>query len=92
MLVNVSEWGQAADSSKDSGELEEERDTNVGECAVQVYRQLLNDFFRLIVKLNSGVDSVGKAEEVYKLKLTNSELRAKLNNLEKEREKTKQSI
>lgn len=32
-----------------------EADT-IAEDNVQLYRQLLNDFFRMIVKLNSGID------------------------------------
>lgn len=52
------------------------------EASLQNYRYLLNDLFRLISKMNNGVELLTKQSEVYKLKLLNTELRDKLLKIE----------
>jgi hypothetical protein len=42
---------------------------------VKKYRDLLNYFFKLFVKLNNGADQLSKQNELYRLKLLNQELR-----------------
>ena len=46
---------------------------------VRHYRDLLNDFFKLIAKLNQATDAMSEESEIYKLKLTNVSLRQKIN-------------
>jgi hypothetical protein len=42
---------------------------------VNNYRELLNHFFKVIVKLNNAVDELTRNNEVYKLRLLNVELK-----------------
>jgi len=46
-----------------------------GGSAVQQYRTILNDFFRLIAKLNQKADTMGYESEIFRVKLQNMELR-----------------
>lgn len=58
--------------------------SNENEQSVSVYRQLLNEFFLLIVRLNNGVEEMSKQSETYKLKLLNSDLRSRLHDIKQE--------
>ena len=42
---------------------------------VETYRDLLNDFFKLIVKLNNSVEQLTEKSEIYKLRLLNVDLK-----------------
>jgi predicted nucleic acid-binding Zn-ribbon protein len=42
---------------------------------VKKYRDLLNYFFKLFVKLNNGADQLSRQNEVFRLKLLNQDLR-----------------
>ena len=45
------------------------------ERVVQNYRDLLNDFFKLIVKLNNSTEQLTQQSETYKLRLLNIDLK-----------------
>jgi hypothetical protein len=51
---------------------------------VNTYRELLNHFFKVIVKLNAATDDLSQNNEVYKLKLLNLDLKQQINDLKKE--------
>jgi hypothetical protein len=51
---------------------------------VKNYRDLLNDFFKLIARLNQSSDQMSEENETYKLKLVNVNLRQKMNELQQE--------
>ena len=74
MLLSVDEQFMTQDEK--SLEIEDKGGNN--EQSLQMYRQLLNDFLRLVIKLNNGADQLSKQSEVYKLKLFNNELREDL--------------
>ena len=42
---------------------------------MQNYRDLLNDFFKLIVRLNNSTEQLTHQSEIYKLKLLNVDLK-----------------
>ena len=48
------------------------------------YRDLLNDFFKLIARLNQASDQMSEESELYKLKLVNVNLRQKVSEYQKE--------
>ena len=45
------------------------------ERVVQNYRDLLNDFFKLIVRLNNSTEQLTQQSEIYKLRLLNVDLK-----------------
>lgn len=51
---------------------------------VNTYRELLNHFFKVIVKLNSATDNLTQNNEVYKLKLLNLDLKQQITDLKQE--------
>ena len=54
------------------------------EKLVNNYRELLNHFFKVIVKLNNAVEELTQNNEVYKLKLLNIDLKQQLLEFRKE--------
>ena len=58
------------------------QESSDSEQALQTYRLLQNEMFRIIVKLNNGVEQMSKQSEVLRMKLVTSELRVKLQKLE----------
>jgi hypothetical protein len=48
---------------------------------VSTYRELLNHFFKVIVKLNAATDDLTQNNEVYKLKLLNLDLKQQVADL-----------
>jgi hypothetical protein len=51
---------------------------------VNTYRELLNHFFKVIVKLNSSIEELTQNNELYKLKLLNLDLKQQLTDLKTE--------
>jgi len=51
---------------------------------VQNYRDLLNDFFKLIVKLNNSTEQLTQHSEIYKLRLLNVDLKQQISEYRKE--------
>ena len=45
---------------------------------VETYRDMLNDFFKLIVKLNNSVEQLTEKSEIYKLRLLNVDLKQQI--------------
>lgn len=54
------------------------------ELIVKHYRDLLNYLFKLVVKLNNGVEQLQKKDELYRLKLLNQDLKEQNFNLRTE--------
>ena len=51
---------------------------------VETYRDLLNDFFKLIVKLNNSVEQLTEKSEIYKLRLLNVDLKQQIQSYKQE--------
>lgn len=51
---------------------------------VNIYRELLNHFFKIIVRLNSAIEDLTQNNELYKLKLLNLDLKQQVTDLKKE--------
>ena len=51
---------------------------------MQNYRDLLNDFFKLIVKLNNSTEQLTQHSEIYKLRLLNVDLKQQISEYRKE--------
>ena len=45
---------------------------------VETYRDLLNDFFKLIVRLNNSVEQLTEKSEIYRLRLLNVDLKQQI--------------
>jgi hypothetical protein len=48
------------------------------EKVVETYRDLLNDFFKLIVRLNNSVEQLTEKSEIYRLRLLNVDLKQQI--------------
>ena len=53
----------------------DETNTHDKDRVVQNYRDLLNDFFKLIVRLNNSTEQLTQQSEIYKLRLLNVDLK-----------------
>jgi len=51
---------------------------------VNTYRELLNHFFKVIVKLNTATDELTQNNEIYKLKLLNIDLKQQITDLKQD--------
>lgn len=51
---------------------------------VNTYRELLNLFFKVIVKLNTATDDLTQNNEIYKLKLLNIDLKQQISDLKQD--------
>ena len=51
---------------------------------MQNYRDLLNDFFKLIVRLNNSTEQLTEQSEMYKLRLLNIDLKQQIAEFKKE--------
>eukprot|EP00347_Sterkiella_histriomuscorum_P011245 403373188 len=74
-LLPVDEISQ---KSQTEDQLEVRSENQDSDTTLQQYRVLLNNLFKLIAKMNQGVDIMNKQSEVYKLKLLNTELKEKI--------------
>ena len=54
------------------------------EVSLQRYRVLLNQVMRIVVQLNQGAASMANSNEIYRLKLTNADLREQIKGLQKQ--------
>lgn len=55
---------------------------------MNTYRELLNHFFKVIVKLNAAIDDLTQNNEIYKLKLLNLDLKQQVADLRLESQGT----
>ena len=51
---------------------------------VEKYRDLLNDFYRMINRINQSVDNMSKEKEVLKLRLLNVDLKQQVHKMKQE--------
>jgi hypothetical protein len=70
----------AADSSDEEFSEDQQRGSN-HEASLQKYRYIINKLMREVVKLNQSAENQSKTQEVYRVKLVNSELRDEIKRL-----------
>lgn len=51
---------------------------------VEKYRDLLNDFYRMINRINQSVDNMSQEKEVLKLRLLNVDLKQQVHKMKQE--------